>query len=78
MILFDICGLLDSSSEDCVGLFLLDGTELSLAIEVALKVDMVLQSMGRNRSDQEYIESAEWPAVIEAANRFLAYSSKLN
>ena len=68
--LFDWLGLPDNS-EDLIGSVLKSREELAVLIKLTKQIDEVLDDVGYEAIDAEYISSSKWQMVIEIASEAL-------
>jgi len=68
--LFDDTHLADNPKKT-IGSILKNSSEAEAIKTLTQKIDRVLQVVGNQGSDKDYISSAEWPEVIDAAKAAL-------
>jgi hypothetical protein len=56
---------------DALGYYLATEAEREAVLDVASAIDVVLARLGTERSDPDYVGSAEWMDVVDAAQRAL-------
>ena len=63
--------VLAENPDAAIGVILENEKEARLISAVCQAIDLVFEALGTGVSDEEYIKSAEWTAVVEAAFRAL-------
>jgi hypothetical protein len=66
--LFDDSGF-DGGTDASVGFTLYDSDEARAIDEVMNNVDRLLKKYGTHLSDNDYVGTPEWPAIVSAASR---------
>lgn len=63
--------VLAENPDAAIGVIIENEKEASLIESVCQAIDLVFEALGTEVSDEEYIKSAEWTRVVEAALRAL-------
>lgn len=63
--------VLAENPDAAIGVIIEDEKEASLMSAVCQAIDLVFEVLGTEVSDEEYIKSAEWTMVVEAALKAL-------
>ena len=63
--------VLAENPDAAIGVIIEDKKEARLISAVCQAIDLVFEALGTGVSDEEYIKSTEWTAVVEAAFRAL-------
>ena len=63
--------VLAENPDAAIGVIIEDEKEARLMEAVCQAIDLVLEALGTEVSDEEYIKSSEWTSVVEAASRAL-------
>lgn len=63
--------VLAENPDAAIGVIIEDEKEARLMEAVCQAIDLVFEALGTGVSDEEYIKSAEWTGVVEAASKAL-------